>query len=72
MSAKTPPSKAAVSGKAFDWKVMRKVLAYAIPYRWQTMAAAILSVLLGLLSTARPVLVRQGVDDAVVMADWEG
>ena len=70
MSAKTPPSKPSVAGKAFDWNVLRHVLMYARPYRWQTMAAAGLSVFLGVLSTARPILVRDGVDDAVVSADW--
>ena len=70
MSAKTPPSKPSVAGKAFDWNVLRHVLKYARPYRWQTMAAAGLSVFLGVLSTARPILVRDGVDDAVVSADW--
>ncbi|MDG1252100.1 MAG: ABC transporter ATP-binding protein [Schleiferiaceae bacterium] len=69
MSAKTPPSKPTVSGKAFDWKVLRQVLGYARPYRWQTIAAAGLSVILGMLSTARPIFVRDGVDDAVVSAD---
>lgn len=71
MSAKTPPSKPTVSGKAFDWKVLRQVLGYARPYRWQTIAAAGLSVILGLLSTARPIFVRDGVDDAVVSANPE-
>ncbi len=71
MSASKPPSKPSVSGKAFDWQVLRRVLDYAKPYRWQTIAAALLSVLMGALTTARPVLVRQGVDDAVAKADWE-
>ena len=71
MSANTPPSKPAVSGKAFDWQVLRRVLGYAKPYRWQTLAAAVLSVLMGVLTTARPVFVREGVDDAVAKADWQ-
>ena len=71
MSANTPPSKPAVSGKAFDWQVLRRVLGYAKPYRWQTLAAAVLSVLMGALTTARPVFVREGVDDAVAKADWQ-
>ena len=71
MSASTPPSKPSVSGKAFDWQVLRRVLDYAKPYRWQTIAAALLSVAMGALTTARPVLVREGVDDAVAKADWD-
>ena len=71
MSAKTPPSKPTIAGKAFDWNVLRQVLKYVRPYRWQTTLAAGLSVFLGILSTARPILVRDGVDYAVVSADWQ-
>ena len=60
-----------MAGKAFDWNVLRQVLKYVRPYRWQTTLAAGLSVFLGILSTARPILVRDGVDYAVVSADWQ-
>ena len=42
------------------------VVGYARPYKWQTIVSLILSVLLGLLATVRPILIRDGVDNAVV------
>jgi ABC-type multidrug transport system fused ATPase/permease subunit len=66
MSAKSQNIKTSISGKAFDWSVLSMVMGYARPYKWQTIVSLILSVLLGLLATVRPILIRDGVDNAVV------
>tara|TARA_B100000780_G_C21118125_1_gene452597 strand:- start:359 stop:2080 length:1722 start_codon:yes stop_codon:yes gene_type:complete len=42
------------------------VIAYAKPYKGQTFISLILSILLGLLATVRPILIRDGVDSAVM------
>ena len=56
---------AQVSGKAFDAQILRGVLRYAKPYRKTFALAGALTVVLGLLSTARPLLIRDAVDAAV-------
>ena len=66
MGEKQQNTKKSVSGKAFDWTVLSKVILYARPYKWQTIISLFLSVVLGLLATARPILIRNGVDYAIV------
>tara|TARA_B100000497_G_scaffold127675_1_gene170349 strand:+ start:990 stop:2783 length:1794 start_codon:yes stop_codon:yes gene_type:complete len=66
MGEKQQNTKNSVSGKAFDWSILSKVIHYARPYKWQTIISLFLSVALGLLATARPILIRNGVDYALV------
>ena len=65
MAEKTPTSSKSVSGKAFDWVVLRRVLRFAQPYRTLLLSAGILSVALGAVTTVRPYLVQLAVDFAV-------
>ena len=58
-----------VGGKAFDFKLFVKVLAYAKPYRALFISSVILTVILGALGTARPLLIRQVIDDAILGDD---
>jgi ABC-type multidrug transport system fused ATPase/permease subunit len=69
MAEKTPNSSKSVSGKAFDWAVLRRVLRFAQPYRSLLISAGILSVVLGAVTTARPYLVQVAVDFAVEDGD---
>ena len=65
-------SMAPVSGKAFDASVLKGVLRFVRPYRNAFVFATVLTVLLGLLSTARPLLIRDAVDTAVGSSEpWE-
>ena len=58
-----------IGGKAFDFKLFLKVLGYAKPYKKLFTIAIILTVLLGALGTARPILIRQVIDDAILGHD---
>ena len=69
MAEKTPNSPKSVSGKAFDWAVLRRVLRFASPYRSLLLSAGLLSVALGAVTTARPYLVQVAVDFAVEDGD---
>jgi len=69
MAVKTPNSSKSVSGKAFDWVVLRRVLRFASPYRLLLLSAGLLSVALGAVTTARPYLVQVAVDFAVEDGD---
>src|SRR6056300_147970 len=58
-----------VGGKAFDFKLFVKVLGYAKPYRALFIFSVILTVVLGAIGTARPILTRQVIDDAILGGD---
>ena len=55
-----------VGGKAFDFKLFLKVLGYAKPYRVLFISAVVLTISLGAIGTARPILTRQVIDDAIL------
>lgn len=57
-----------VSGKAFDFKVFRKVLKYVRPYRGIFYVAIFLTIVLSGLSTARPLLIKYAIDEFVLTA----
>jgi len=58
-----------VGGKAFDFKLFMRVLAYAKPYRSLFIFSVVLTVVLGAMGTARPILIRQVIDDAILGND---
>ena len=58
-----------VGGKAFDFKLFLKVMAYARPYRALFIFAVFLTIALGGLGTSRPILIRSVIDDAILMND---
>ena len=60
-----------VGGKAFDFKLFLKVLGYAKPYRVLFISAVVLTISLGAMGTARPILTRQVIDDAILGNDPE-
>ena len=58
-----------VGGKAFDFQLFTKVMAYARPYRGLFWGAVLLTVLLGALGTARPIITKMIIDDAILTLD---
>lgn len=58
-----------VGGKAFDFKLFLKVMAYAKPYRGLFIFSVLLTVVLGALGTARPILIRSVIDDAILQVN---
>lgn len=57
-----------VSGKVFDREVLRGVLTFVKPFQKTFYSAAVLTVLLGFISTARPLLIRDAVDTSLLSA----
>ncbi|MEY2962951.1 MAG: hypothetical protein RL754_212 [Bacteroidota bacterium] len=55
-----------VGGKAFDIKLFFKVLAYARPYRLLFISSVVLTIVLGGLGTARPILVQRIIDNGIL------
>ncbi len=60
-----------VSGKAFDLKLLRKILGYVKPYRALFYGSFFLTVLLSGLSTARPLLIQYVIDHYILQPDLQ-
>ncbi len=61
-----------VSGKAFDFKLLRRLLRYIGPYKWSFLAALLLTITLSGLTTVRPMLIQYTIDNFIVIPDSEG
>lgn len=61
-----------VTGKAFDFSLFRRVLAYIKPYIWVFYGAIFLTILSACFTIARPILVMRSIDDYILKFDAEG
>ena len=62
---------AASTGKAFDFKLFRRLLDYTRAYRWTFYFVAIAAVLLSVLGVLRPYLLQITIDESIVPQDNE-
>ena len=51
-----------VSGKAFDIKLLGKVMRYVRPYRLLFITGFLLTILLGAVATSRPILITPSIN----------
>lgn len=58
-----------VSGKAFDAKLLKRVLHYVAPYQKTFVLTAFMTILLGALGPIRPVLIQYTLDNAIIKTD---
>lgn len=61
-----------VLGKAYDARLMRRLLKYLRPYRWQVALGILLSVLVSLLEAVRPYFTKIAVDVDIAAKDKMG
>lgn len=61
-----------VSGKAFDLKLLGKVMRYMRPYRGLFYSGVALTILLGAVGTSRPILIKYTIDQFVINPDAHG
>ena len=61
-----------VSGKAFDLKLLGKVMRYVRPYKSLFYGGIFLTILLGAVGTSRPILIKYTIDQFVVTPDPHG
>jgi len=66
------PTSATKSGQVFDWLVLRRLLAYARPYRGAFFGLIFLTVTAAVLGTVRPALIQRMVDVDIANNDWVG
>lgn len=65
-------SNAKASGKAFDFKLLRKLLHYVGPYKKVFYSAFILTIILAVLTSIRPMVIKYGIDTNIVNFDAIG
>jgi len=56
-------------GRAFDPRVVRRILRYTLPYKWQMILAAVAMVFASVCVTLRPYVVGQAIDQGIVEGD---
>ncbi|MFZ1731599.1 MAG: ABC transporter ATP-binding protein [Bacteroidota bacterium] len=61
-----------VLGKAYDGRLMKRLLGYARPYAPQVVGAILLTVFISALSPLRPYLTKLAVDDYISVGDKDG
>jgi len=61
-----------VSGKAFDLKLLRKIMQYIGPYRSIFYGGIALTIVLSALATARPILIQHIIDNFIIEPDPQG
>jgi ATP-binding cassette subfamily B protein len=61
-----------VAGKAFDLKLLKRVLFYVMPYKKVFWFTAFLTVFLGIIAPIRPMLIKNGIDEKVANHDLNG
>ncbi len=61
-----------ILGKAYDAKLMRRLLAYVKPYKGYILAAILLSILVAALGPVRPYLTKIAIDDHITHGNYRG
>ena len=60
------------SGNIIDWSVLKRLMKFVTPYRGRFYGVIFLTVLLGLLTPLRPILIQHTIDDDVAFGDYAG
>ncbi len=58
-----------VSGKAFDWGLLKKVLKWVKPYRKRLLLSVGITILLAVISPLRPLLIQYAIDHRIIEPD---
>ena len=60
------------SGNIIDWSVLRRLMKFVTPYKSRFYALILLTVLLGVLTPLRPILIQYTIDNDVAFGDYAG
>ncbi|MBL7943936.1 MAG: ABC transporter ATP-binding protein [Flavobacteriales bacterium] len=63
---------ATASGKAFDWKLLKRLIDQSKPYRWGFRIALLIVVVSAFLGPVRPEIVQKAIDDYTQHGDKQG
>ncbi|MBT8385951.1 MAG: ABC transporter ATP-binding protein, partial [Ignavibacteria bacterium] len=59
-------------GKAYDSKLMRRLLGYIKPYKNYVIFAIVLNILVAALGPVRPLLTKIAIDDYIAKSNYDG
>ena len=59
------------TGKAFDFKLFKRLLGYTKPYKWTFAFVAFAAIALSVLGVLSPILLEKTIDKGMLMCDWE-
>ncbi len=60
------------SGNIIDWTVLKRLLKFVAPYKRTFYGVTLLTILLGLLTPVRPILIQYTIDNHVAFGDYAG
>ena len=63
---------AEVTGKAFDWKLLKRVMRYVKPYQASFIIAAFLTVFLAASALVQPILIQKTLDNYILVDNYGG
>ncbi|MBW4888327.1 ABC transporter ATP-binding protein/permease [Mucilaginibacter sp. HMF5004] len=61
-----------VTGKAIDWKLLKRVMRYVKPYKVTFVIAAFLTVFLAVAALVQPILTQKTLDDYILTGNYNG
>ena len=61
-----------VTGKIVDWNVLKRLLQFVKPYKWQFAALILLTTLSAALVPLRPYVIQYTIDNDVANGDYKG
>jgi ATP-binding cassette subfamily B protein len=61
-----------ITGKTYDWKLLKRVFNYARPYKSKFFWSVTLTILIAALAPIRPLLIQKTLDDYIFFNDTSG
>ncbi|GAB3916126.1 ABC transporter ATP-binding protein [Mucilaginibacter boryungensis] len=61
-----------VTGKAIDWRLLKRVMHYVTPYRGIFIISGFLTVFLAVIALVQPILMEKAVDNYIVVSNYNG
>jgi len=73
-TSKVPPSGGGggITGKAFDWKLLKRVMHYVKPYNTTFIISAFLTVFLAVSALVQPILIQKTLDNYILVNNYGG
>lgn len=60
------------TGKAFDFKLFKRLLGHTKPYKWTFAFVAFAALALSVLGVLSPILLEKAIDESILPKDWNG
>ena len=60
------------TGKAFDFKLFKRLLGYTKPYKWTFVFVAVAAIAIAALGVLSPILLQKAIDPSILPKDYSG